>query len=217
MRYVYVVEVDLSKYFDTLNHKLLMNLLRRKVKDKRVFALVKKHLKSGVMEDGFLFKTEKGSPQVRPFSPLLASTYLNEFDWEMKTRGVKVISPADEIVVFAKSLRAAKRLLESSRIFLEDRLKLRLNREKSKALSIYSSQFKFLGFRIGKNKDGVLIQAHKKSLLKAKRRLKQITRRNRGRNVRQVMQEIETYIRGWLGYFYIASMRRTLMSWNQWL
>lgn len=128
-----------------------------------------------------------------------------------------MIRYADDIVVFAKSLRAAKRLLESSRRFLEDRLKLRLNQEKSKAISIYSNQFKFLGFRIGKNKDGVMIQAHRKSLLKAKRRLKQITRRNRGRNVRQVMREIQTYIHGWLGYFYIASMKRTLMSWNQWL
>lgn len=215
--YVYVVEVDLSKYFDTLNHELLMNLLRREVKDKRVLSLVKKYLKSGVMEDGVLCKTEDGSPQGGPLSPLLANIYLNEFDWEMETRGVKVIRYADDIVVFAKSLRAAKRLLESSREFLEDKLKLRLNREKSKAISIYSNQFKFLGFRIGKNKDGVYIQAHKKSLLKAKRKLKQITRRNRGRNVRQVMQEIQTYIRGWLGYFYIASMKRTLMNWNQWL
>ncbi len=217
MGYVYVVEVDLSKYFDTLNHELLMNLLRRKVKDKRVLALVKKYLKSGVMEDGVLCKTEEGSPQGGPLSPLLANIYLNEFDWEMESRGVKVIRYADDIVVFAKSLRAAKRLLESSRKFLEDELKLKLNREKSKAISIYSSQFKFLGFRIGKNKDGVLIQAHRKSLLKAKRKLKQITRRNRGRNVRQVMQEIQIYIRGWLGYFYIASMKRTLLSWNQWL
>ncbi len=217
MGYVYVVEVDLSKYFDTLNHELLMNLVRRKVKDKRVLALVKKYLKSGVMEDGVLCKTEEGSPQGGPLSPLLANIYLNEFDWEMETRGVKVIRYADDIVVFAKSLRAAKRLLESSRKILEDKLKLKLNREKSKAISIYSNQFKFLGFRIGKNKDGVLIQAHKKSLLKAKRKLKQITRRNRGRNVRQVMQEIQTYIRGWLGYFYIASMKRTLMNWNQWL
>ncbi len=217
MGYVYAVEVDLSKYFDTLNHELLMNLLRRKVKDKRVLALVKKYLKSGVMEDGVLCKTEEGSPQGGPLSPLLANIYLNEFDWEMESRGVKVIRYADDIVVFAKSLRAAKRLLESSRKFLEDKLKLKLNREKSKAISIYSNQFKFLGFRIGKNKDGVLIQAHRKSLLKAKRKLKQITRRNRGRNVRQVMQEIQTYIRGWLGYFYIASMKRTLLSWNQWL
>ena len=128
------------------------------------------------MEDGVLCKTKEGSPQGGPLSPLLANIYLNEFDWEMESRGVKVIRYADDIVVFAKSLRAAKRLLESSRKFLEDKLKLKLNREKSKAISIYSNQFKFLGFRIGKNKDGVLIQAHRKSLLKAKRKLKQITR-----------------------------------------
>ena len=124
--YRYAVSVDLSKYFDTLNHELLMNLLHRKIQDMRVLRIIKKYLKSGVMENGGVSKTEEGSPQG---GPLLANIYLNEFDWEMHSRGVKTVRYADDIVVFAKSKRAAERLLESSRRYLEGKLKLKMNTE----------------------------------------------------------------------------------------
>ena len=124
--YRYAVSVDLSKYFDTLNHELLMNLLHRKIQDMRVLRIIKKYLKSGVMENGVVSKTEEGSPQG---GPLLANIYLNEFDWEMHSRGVKTVRYADDIVVFAKSKRAAERLLESSRRYLEGKLKLKMNTE----------------------------------------------------------------------------------------
>ena len=117
--YQYAVSVDLSKYFDTLNHEPLMNLLHRKIQDMRVMRIIKKYLKSGVMENGVICKTEEGSPQGGPLSPLLANIYLNEFDWEMCGRGVKMVRYADDIVVFAKSKRAVERLLESSRRYLE--------------------------------------------------------------------------------------------------
>ena len=122
--YGYAVVVDLSKYFDTLNHELLMNVLRRHIRDQRVIGLIKKYLKSGVMENGLICKTEEGSPQGGPLSPLLANIYLNEFDQEMTGRGVKVVRYADDIVVLAKSKRAAERLLESCRKYLEGKLKL---------------------------------------------------------------------------------------------
>jgi len=215
--YVYAVQIDLSKYFDTLNHELLMNLLRERIQDKRTLELVKKYLKSGVMENGVVHKTEEGTPQGGPLSPLLANIYLNEYDQEMESRGVKTIRYADDILVLSKSKRAAERLLKSSQRILEGRLKLKMNLEKSKATSIYARGFKFLGFGMGKNKEGIYIRAHKKSLVKAKRKLKELTRRNQGRNVRQVMEKVRTYIRGWLGYFYIASIKRTLLGWNQWL
>ena len=128
--YRYAVSVDLSKYFDTLNHELLMNLLHRKIQDMRVLRIIKKYLTSGVMENGVICKTEEGSPQGGPLSPLLANIYLNEFDWEMHSRGVKTVRYADDIVVFAKSKRAAERLLESSRKYLEGKLKLKMNTEK---------------------------------------------------------------------------------------
>lgn len=215
--YTQVVEVDLSKYFDTLNHELLMNLLRKQIQDTRVIGLIKKYLKSGVMDNNIFCKTEEGSPQGGPLSPLLANIYLNEFDQEMKHRGVPVVRYADDIVVFAKTKRAAERLLESSRKYLENNLKLTLNLEKSKAISLYSRKFKFLGFAIGKNGKGTYIRVHKDSLAKARGKLKELTRRNQGKNVRVVMEKVKVYIRGWLGYFHIADMKRIAVDWDKWL
>ena len=216
--YRYAVSVDLSKYFDTLNHELLMTLLHRQIQDMRVLRLIKKYLKSGVMENGVICKTEEGSPQGGPLSPLLANIYLNEFDWEMNRRGVKLVRYADDIVVLAKSERAAERLLESCRKYLEGRLKLKMNTEKSKVTSIFAQKkFKFLGFCLGRNGSGTYIRVHRKSLAKAKEKLKLLTKRNRGRNVRRVMQEVKEFIRGWIGYFRAADMKRTLMSWDKWL
>ena len=216
--YTHAVSVDLSKYFDTLNHELLMDLLHRQIQDMRVLRLVKKYLKSGVMENGIVCKTEEGSPQGGPLSPLLANIYLNEFDWEMNGRGVKTVRYADDIVVLAKSKRAAERLMESCRRFLEGRLKLRMNMEKSKVTGVFAQkEFKFLGFCLGKNGNGIYIRAHRKSLEKAKKKLTLLTKRNRGRNVRAIMKEVKVFIRGWLGYFHIADMKRTMQSWNEWL
>ena len=216
--YTSAVLVDLSKYFDTLNHELLMNLLRKNIHDKRVIELIKRYLKAGVMENGLKVKTEEGSPQGGPLSPLLANIYLNEYDWEMARRGVPVIRYADDIVVLAKSPRAAQRLLESTQRYLEGKLKLRMNVEKSKVVSVYSIQnFKFLGFALGKGKNGVYIRAHAKSLKKAKARLKELTSRRQGRNVRKVMENVKVYIRSWLGYFGIASMKTTMRRWDEWL
>lgn len=216
--YRYTVSVDLSKYCDTLSHELLMTLLHRQIQDMRVLRLIKKYLKSGVMENGVICKTEEGSPQGGPLSPLLANIYLNEFDREMNSRGVKMVRYADDIVVFAKSKRAAERLLESCRKYLEGRLKLKMNAEKSKVTSIFAQKnFKFLGFCLGKNGNGIYIRAHRRSLNKAKEKLKLLTKRNRGRNVRRVMQEVKVFIRGWIGYFRVANMKRALMSWDEWM
>lgn len=216
--YTTAVLVDLSKYFDTLNHELLMNLLRKNIHDKRVIELIKRYLKAGVMENGLLVKTEEGSPQGGPLSPMLANIYLNEYDWEMSKRGVPVIRYADDIVVLAKSPRAAQRLLESTQRYLEGKLKLRMNVEKSKVVSVYSIRnFKYLGYALGKGKNGVYIRVHAKSLKKAKAKLKELTSRSQGRNVQVVMEKVKVYIRGWLGYFGIASMKTTMKDWDGWL
>ena len=136
--YKYAVCLDLSKYFDTLNHELLMNMLREDIKDKRLIDLIKKYLKSGVMENGIVMKTKEGSPQGGNLSPLLANIYLNKFDKEFESRGVKVIRYADDILLLAKSMRAAERLLGTSTAYLEKKLKLKVNTEKSRAVSVYS-------------------------------------------------------------------------------
>lgn len=216
--YKYAVQLDLSKYFDTLNHALLINLLRQTIKDERVIQLIKKYLKSGVMENGVCVKTEEGSPQGGPLSPLLANIYLNEFDHEFENRGVRVIRYADDIVLLAKSQRATERLLETSTRYLEGKLKLTVNKEKSKTVSVVAIRnFKFLGFAMGRGKDGYFIRAHAKSLKKAKQKLKELTSRSQGRNVRAVMKKIQIYMTGWLAYFGIARMKNTIAEWNGWL
>jgi len=216
--YEWAVLLDLSKYFDTLNHEKLLNLLRKEIKDERVIQLVKRFLKSGVMENGVVMATEEGSPQGGPLSPLLANIYLNEFDHEYEGRGVPVVRYADDIVLLCKSERAAERLLESSTRYLEGKLKLKVNRDKSHIAKVNATKkFKFLGFAFGKGKEGLFIRAHQKSMQKAKDTLRKLTRRNRGKNVRQVMAEVKRYMQGWLNYYAIASMRKTMAEWNGWL
>ena len=136
--YKFAVCLDLSKYFDTLNHELLMNMLRQNIKDKRLIDLIKKYLKSGVMENGIVMRTDEGSPQGGNLSPLLANIYLDKFDKEFEGRGVKVIRYADDIILLAKSIRAAERLLGTSTEYLEKKLKLKVNTEKSRAVSVYA-------------------------------------------------------------------------------
>ena len=132
--YTYAVVLDLSKYFDTINHEILINLLRKNVKDERVVQLIKRYLKSGVMENGVVIETEEGSPQGGNLSPLLANIYLNEFDWEFLKRGVPCIRYADDIVLLAKNKRASERLLESSTRYLEEKLKELSSRKRCQSI-----------------------------------------------------------------------------------
>ena len=177
--YTFAIVLDLSKYFDTLNHEILINLLRKNVKDERVVQLIKRYLKSGVMENGVVIDTEEGSPQGGNLSPLLANIYLNEFDQEFLKRGVPCIRYADDIVLLAKSKRASERLLESSTRFLEEKLKLTVNREKSRTVSVFAIRnFKFLGFALGRNGSGIYVRVHPKSWKKFKLRLKELSSRS---------------------------------------
>jgi retron-type reverse transcriptase len=146
--YKYAVCLDLSKYFDTLCHELLMNMIRQDIKDKRLIDLIKKYLKSGVMENGIVMGTEEGSPQGENLSPLLANIYLDKFDKGFESRGVRVIRYADDILLLAKRIRAAERLLGTSAEYLEKKLKLKVNTEKNRAVSVYSiRKFGFLDLR----------------------------------------------------------------------
>ena len=138
--------------------------------------LIKRYLKSGVMENGVVMETEEGSPQGGNLSPLLANIYLNEFDQEFLKRGVPCIRYADDIVLLAKSKRASERLLESSTKYLEGKLKLTVNREKSRTVSVFAIRnFKFLGFALGRNGNGIYVRVHPKSWKKFKSRLKELS------------------------------------------
>ena len=216
--YVFAVVLDLSKYFDTLNHGLLLNLLRRNIKDERVIQLIKRYLKSGVMENGVVMPTEKGSPQGGNLSPLLANIYLNEFDWEFAKRGVPCIRYADDIVLLAKSKRASERLLESSTRYLEEKLKLKVNREKSRTVSVFAIRnFKYLGFALGRNGGGIYLRVHPKSWKKFKTKLKDLSSRRSVQSIKSALARIKVYARGWLNYYGIASIKRLIEDINGWL
>ena len=215
--YIFAVTLDLSKYFDTLNHEKLINFLRKEVKDERVIQLIKRYLKSGVMENGVVMETEEGSPQGN-LSPLLANVYLNEFDQEFSKRGVPCIRYADDIVLLAKSKRASERLLESSTKYLEETLKLTVNREKSRTVSVFAIQnFKFLGFALGRNGSGIYVRVHPKSLGKFKSKLKELSSRRSVQSIKPSLERIKVYARGWLNYYGIASMKNNIEEINKWL
>ena len=216
--YTRAVVLDLSKYFDTLNHVILLNILRRDVKDERVIQMIKRYLKSGAMENGVVVRTEEGSPQGGNLSPLLANIYLNEFDQEFQRRGVPCIRYADDIVLLAKSERAAKRLLETSTKYLEETLKLKVNRKKSRTVSVCAIRnFKYLGFCFGKNGKGIYIRVHADAWKKAKEKLRKLTSRSRCGNIRKAMERIKGFMRGWLNYFSIADMKNNIEALNGWL
>ena len=196
--YTRAVVLDLSKYFDTLNHELLVNILRRDVKDERVIQMIKRYLRSGVMENGVVVETEEGSPQGGNLSPLLANIYLNEFDQEFSKRGVPCIRYADDIVLLAKSERASERLLESSTKYLEGTLKL-------------------LGFCFGKNGKGIYVRIHGKSWKEAKDKLRMLTSRSRCGSIVKTMERIKEYMRGWLNYYSMADMKKNIEVLNGWL
>ena len=216
--YTKAVVLDLSKYFDTLNHELLVNILRRDVKDERVIQMIKRYLRSGVMENGVVVKTEEGSPQGGNLSPLLANVYLNEFDQEFNKRGVPCIRYADDIVLLAKSERASERLLESSTKYLEGTLKLKVNREKSRTVSVFAIRnFKYLGFCFGKSGKGIYVCVHGKSWKKAKDKLRKLTSRSRCGSIVKTMERIKEYMRGWLNYYSMADMKNNGERLNGWL
>ena len=216
--YTFAVTLDLSKYFDTLNHEKLINLLRKEVKDERVIQLIKRYLKSGVMENGVIMDTEEGSPQGGNLSPLLANIYLNEFDQEYIKRGVPCIRYADDIVLLAKSKRASERLLESSTKYLEEKLKLTVNRDKSRTVSVFAIRnFKFLGFALGRNGSGIYVRIHSKSWKKFKSKLKTLSSRKKCQSIKTSLEEIKIYARGWLNYYGIASMKNNIDDINGWL
>ena len=216
--YTFAVTLDLSKYFDTLNHEKLINLLRKEVKDERVIQLIKRYLKSGVMENGVVMETEEGSPQGGNLSPLLANVYLNEFDQEFTKRGVPCIRYADDIVLLAKSKRASERLLESSTKYLEETLKLTVNKEKSRTVSVFAIRnFKFLGFALGRNGSGIYVRVHPKSWKKFKSKLKELSSRRSVQSIKRSLERIKEYARGWLNYYEIANMKNSIDEINGWL
>jgi group II intron reverse transcriptase/maturase len=217
--YEWAVVLDLSKYFDTLNHDRLVRELRKTVKDETMMKLIKKFLKAGVMENGVVVEATEGSPQGGNLSPLLSGIYLNSFDWEYARRGVPELRYADDILLMAKSQRAAERILEGAIAYLEGKLKLKVNREKSRIVNLNSNhgEFKFLGFGMGKLGGKFHIYAHKKSKKRFKDKLKMITSRKRSGTFQSICSELKRVVIGWLNYYAVAEMKYWIKDTNGWL
>ena len=216
--YRFVVDIDLSKYFDSINHDTLMQLVRKDIKDKTLVELIKRFLKSGVlMPDGLLVRMEEGSPQGGNLSPLLANIYLHELDTELERRGHKFCRYADDVNIYVKSRKAAERVMESSVAFLEGKtMKLKVNREKSSVGS--PTELKFLGFRLGVRKDfHAVIVPHEAPVKRFKDKIRLITKRNRGRSLEQIISELRTYMRGWMNYYGISEYKYLFAKLDAWI
>lgn len=214
--YCYVVDIDLSKYFDTINHDLLLEMLRRTIKDERVIQLIKSFLKSGMMKDGVVVETEAGSPQGGNLSPLLSNIYLTPFDKELEARGHKFARYADDVNIYVKSKRAAIRVMQSCTRFLERKLKLRVNREKSQAGSPIG--IKFLGYTLQECSQtlGVAqLNVHPKPIERFKSKIRAITRR--GDSIKEVIKQLNQALTGWVNYYRKASMTPLLKSLDGWI
>jgi group II intron reverse transcriptase/maturase len=212
-----VVDIDLEKYFDTVNHDILMDMVMMEVRERPVIRLIRAFLKSGVMADGIVSPTDEGTPQGGNLSPLLSNIYLTRFDKLLEERGHKFVRYADDCNIYLKSRRAAERVMESSIEFLEGKkMRLKVNRDKSKVSS--PTKVRFLGFALYAKRDGTKgIRIHPKSIKRFKAKVKQITKRNKGRKFDRIVFELKRYTDGWIQYYGIADMKTLMETLNQWL
>jgi RNA-directed DNA polymerase len=213
--YVYVVDLDLAKYFDTVNHDLLMHLVSRKVQDKRVLKLIRAYLNAGVMLGGLVSPTVEGVPQGGPLSPLLSNVMLDEFDKELEKRGHRFCRYADDSNIFVRTQKAGLRVMDGVVKFLEGKLKLKVNREKS-AVDL-AIRRKFLGFSFYYARGGTHIRVHPKSYDRLKARIKEITSRSNAMSMEKRIDKLNQSIRGWVNYFRIADMKIALRTHDEWI
>ena len=213
--YTKIVDLDLAQYFDTVNHDLLINMLREEIQDERVISLIRKYLKSGVMEGGIVSPVSAGTPQGGNLSPLLSNIYLTKFDKLLESRGHKFVRYADDCNIYVRTPRAAKRVMKSCINFLEGKLKLKVNRKKSKVGSPLSG--KFLGFSLHKTPGKIGIRPHGRILKRFKQKVKEITGRSRGQSIDAILLELRRYTIGWLNYFSIADMLKKMQELNKWI
>ncbi len=213
--YTWAVDIDLAKYFDTVNHDKLMRLISEKVSDSRVLSLIRKYLQSGVMINGVVMGTDEGTPQGGNLSPLLSNIMLNELDKELTKRGLKFCRYADDCNIYVRSRKAANRVKASITKFIEQKLKLKVNEQKSAVDRPW--KLKFLGFSFYYKKGGIGIRVHPKPVKKFKQKLKEITGRSNAMSMAQRMLKLRQVITGWVNYFGIADMKGLSKSLDEWL
>lgn len=207
--YDYIVDIDLERFFDTVNQDKLIGIIRRTVKDGEVVSLIMKFLQSGVMVNGLFQETKTGTPQGGNLSPLLSNIMLNELDKELEARGLLFTRYADDCLIYVKSEKAAIRVMESVKTFIEKKLGLIVNASKSKIAR--PKEIKYLGFGFYRNKQGQYRpKPHLKSVEKFKRKLKRLLKRNWSISLDERLLKLKQLIYGWVNYFRVADMKQVL-------
>ena len=213
--YVFTVDMDLEKFFDTVCHSKLIEILSRTIKDGRVISLIHKYLNSGVLIGGKKEASPVGVPQGGPLSPLLSNIMLNELDKELERRGHLFVRYADDLVIFCKSRRSAQRTLDNLLPFIETKLFLKVNKDKTHVA--YMRDIKFLSYAFGRRNGKCQFYIHVDSIKKMKIKIRELTSRNNGWSYEYRKQRLTWYIRGWLNYFKFAGLKSRIKEWDGWL
>ena len=212
--YVYVIDMDLEKFFDTVSQSKLIEVLSRTIKDGRVISLIHKYLNAGVIADGIFERTEVGMPQGGPLSPLLSNVMLNELDKELERRGHRFVRYADDCMILCKSKKSAERTLRNIIPFIEGKLFLKVNRKKTEVAHI--SKVKYLGYTFYRYKGKCRLRVHAKSVVKMKNKIRELTDRNKGISNKKREKEYQDYLRGWVQYYRLADMKGLLKRTDEW-
>ena len=210
----WVVDLDLEKFFDRVNHDLLMGRLAKRIGDARVLRVLRRYLEAGVLEDVVVIEREEGTPQGGPVSPMLANILLDELDRELERRGHSFCRYADDIQIYVRSQRAGERVMESVTRYLERRLRLAVNLAKSRVA--LAAERTFLGYRIW-GRDQPRLRVAPESVQRAKETMRRITKRNRGVSFGRVLSELGTYTDGWVGYYWRARTPSTFQKLDEWI
>lgn len=211
--YRYAVDIDLEKFFDRVNHDILMARIARKVGDKRVLRTLRRYLQSGVMVDGVCIETQEGTPQGGPLSPLLANIVLDELDKELEKRGHRFARYADDCNIYVRSQRAGQRVMESVRRFVEGRLRLKVNQQKSSVDRPWS--LKFLGFSFTSEKK-TRVRLAPKTVRRFRDKVRVLTSRSKGIGMEQRLARLNPYLRGWIGYYRLADTVSVVQTLDEW-
>jgi group II intron reverse transcriptase/maturase len=206
--------MDLEKFFDTVNQSKLIEVLSKTVKDGRVISLIHKYLHAGVVVRNKFEETEMGVPQGGPLSPLLSNVMLNELDKELEKRGHRFVRYADDLVILCKSKRSAERTLANIVPYIENKLFLKVNKDKTKAA--YIREIKFLGYSFYVHKGQGRLRVHPKSITKMKERIRILTSRSNGWGYARRKEALRQYITGWVNYFKLADMDKLLLRIDKW-
>jgi RNA-directed DNA polymerase len=212
--YGWVIDLDLEKFFDRVNHDKLMGEIAKRVEDKRLLKLIRAFLNAGVMENGLVSPSVEGTPQGGPLSPLLSNLVLDELDRELECRGHRFVRYADDCNIYVRSERAGQRVMESISRFITQKLKLKVNEAKSAVAR--PQERKFLGFSFTAGPD-IKRTIAPKSLERFKRRIREITRRAKGVSIKTTMEELVPYMRGWCGYFGFCETPEVLIALTRWV